>query len=71
MGYMEGNERKKFRGKQSSLAQLLENVKFLPFWWFKANVAVFHYSFHNWCQNPFLCAGIWLILLLVIKLCVF
>lgn len=47
-----------FRGTQSSLMQLLENVKQLSFWWFKASSVSFHYSFYNWCQNPLLCAGI-------------
>jgi len=44
-----------FRGKKNSLVQLLENVKLLSFWWFKIKIVVFHYSFHNWLQNLFLC----------------
>jgi hypothetical protein len=55
--WKERNDRN-FYGKQTSLAQLQENVKLLSFWWFKTNVAVFRYGFHNWGKNPFLCAGI-------------
>lgn len=47
-----------FCGKENSPVQLLEKVKLLSFWWIKANSIVFDYSFHDWCQNPFLCAGI-------------
>jgi len=47
-----------FRGTENSHLQLLENVQHLSFWWFKASVVSFHYSFYNWCQNPLLCAGI-------------
>jgi len=47
-----------FRLTENAPAKLLENVKFLSFWWFKAKVVNFHYSFHNCCQTPFLCAGI-------------
>jgi len=47
-----------FRGKENSHVQLIENMKLLFFWWVKAKYVVLHYNFHNWCQNPFLCAGI-------------
>ena len=47
-----------FCGKENYPLQLLKKVKLLSFWWFKADSLAFHYSFHNWCQNPFLCAGI-------------
>jgi len=47
-----------FGGKENSPIQLLETVKLLSFWWVKAKYVVFHNRFHNWCQNPFVCAGI-------------
>jgi len=47
-----------FRGQQCSHYQLLEAIKLLSFWWFKAKFTVFPYCFHDWCQAPFLCAGI-------------
>jgi len=46
------------KGKNNSPVQLLEKIKFLSFWWFKAKFVVFHYTFHNRCQNPFVCVGI-------------
>ena len=46
-----------FSGKENYPLQLLEKVKLLSFWWFKAHTVFFHYSFHNWCQNPFTCVG--------------
>jgi len=47
-----------FRGIHKPPIQLLENVKLISFWWVKAKNATFQYGFYNWCQNPFLCAGI-------------
>jgi len=47
-----------FRGKENSPIQLLEKIKLLSFWWLKSNFKVFHYNFHFWCQNPFVCVGI-------------
>jgi len=46
-----------FGGQVNHPLQLLEKIKLLSFWWFKANALVFHFSFHNWCHNPFVCAG--------------
>jgi len=47
-----------FQNKENSSTQILENIKLLSFWWFKAASVNFYYRFHNWCQNPFLYAGI-------------
>jgi len=47
-----------FNGKERSHYQLLEAIKLLSFWWFKAKFTVFPYCFHNWCQAPFLCAAL-------------
>jgi len=47
-----------FRTKESTPYQLLENIKLLSFWWHKAQFVVYHYKFHDWCQNPFLCLGV-------------
>ena len=37
-----------FCRKENHQVHLLEKIKFLSFWWFKAHI-IFHYSFHNWC----------------------
>lgn len=55
-------------GKENSPVQLPEKVKLLSFWWIKANSIVFHYSFYDWCQNLFLCAGIDESMLFVVEL---
>jgi len=47
-----------FREQERSPTQLLKAIKLLSFWWFRAKFIVFPYCFHNWCQTPFLCAGI-------------
>jgi len=47
-----------FQGTENSPSQLLESIKLLSFSWYKANFVVFHYQFHAWCRNPFLCLGI-------------
>jgi len=47
-----------FRGKENSPIQLLEKIKILFFWWLKSNFKAFHYNFHLWCQNLFVCVGI-------------
>jgi hypothetical protein len=57
-----------FQNKENSLTEILENIKLLSFWWFKAKSVNFYYSFHNWCQNPFLCAGIDYIIFLLAEL---
>ena len=49
---------KLFCNKENPPMKLLENVKLLSFWWFKAHDVSSHYSFYMWCQNPFSCAGI-------------
>jgi len=45
------NERnaKIFRAKESTPYQLLENIKLLFCWWFKAQSVAFYYKFHDWC----------------------
>ena len=44
--------------KEASPYQLLENIKLLSYWWFKAQFIVYyHYKFHDCCKNPFLCLG--------------
>jgi len=47
-----------FRSKQSTLYQLLENSKLLSFWWYKAQFAVYHFKFYDWCQHPLSCLGV-------------
>jgi hypothetical protein len=47
-----------FHGKENTPIHLLEKIKLLFFWWFKANFVVFPYQFYTWCQNPFLCLDI-------------
>ena len=46
-----------FCSKESTPYQLLENIKLLSFWWHKAWFVVYHFKFHDWCQNPLLCLG--------------
>jgi len=53
-----GRNNRLFQNKENTPNQILENVKLLSFWWFKAKYVNFYYSFHNCCQNPLLCAGI-------------
>nr|ABD28363.1 hypothetical protein MtrDRAFT_AC148289g7v2 [Medicago truncatula] len=46
-----------FRAKESTMHQLLENIKLISFSWFKANSISFYYKFYDWSQNPFHCVG--------------
>ena len=47
-----------FRAEEATHYQLLENIKLLSFWWFKSQFSTYHYNFHDWCQNSFLCLGV-------------
>lgn len=42
-----------FKGKEKSPYQLLESIKLISFWWFKAKFAVFYYKFNDWCNTLF------------------
>jgi hypothetical protein len=46
-----------YRAKESTMHQLLDNIKLLSFSWFKASSVAFYYKFHDWSQNPFCCLG--------------
>jgi len=39
----------------------------ISFWWFKAELDVFNYSFHNCRQNPNVCVGIGQLLFYTVK----
>jgi len=47
-----------FRKKENSPSQFVEYIRLLSFSWYKAKFVLFHYKFHDWCQNPFLSVGI-------------
>ena len=47
-----------FHAKESSIPQLLENIKLLSFSWFKAYSVICYYNYYDWCHNPFACLGI-------------
>ena len=47
-----------FRAKECSPFQLLENIRLLYYSWYKAKFMSYHYKFHEWWQNTFLCVGI-------------
>jgi len=43
---------------QTTIEQLVEKVKFHPFWWLKANKANFMYGTQRWWSDPLICLGI-------------
>jgi len=47
-----------FNNIQTTIEQLLENVKYHSLWWLKANNATFVHNTQMWWSDPMLCLGI-------------
>jgi hypothetical protein len=47
-----------FNNIQTPIDHLLDKVKFILFWWLKANNTTFVYGSHRWWSDPMFCLGI-------------
>jgi hypothetical protein len=49
---------KKISHTAKDLVNLLENVKFMSFAWFKAKMLIFAFSYTDWWRHPLLCMSV-------------